>query len=279
MLIKQKGIRRKNMPFLQVEDLQIHYEIEGQGAPLLILHGMGNNSQSWKKQLKGLSKQFTVIAWDAPGYGKSSDPKVELKEFKQFADVLKGFIEKLNYESVSLLGHSMGSAIALDFCCRFPEMVDALIISDATRGAAALSNEENERRLINRLNNIETLAPKELAKLRVKELLSPQPDPEILKEAERIYSQIRPMGFRSVAYSLYHLNQMDILSSISVPTLVICGELDKVTPLGESQIFHEAIKDSKFVTIPGTGHLCYQEDPNCFNGVVLDFLSSVQKNP
>jgi pimeloyl-ACP methyl ester carboxylesterase len=265
------------MPFLQVKDLLIHYEIEGQGVPLLILHGMGNNSQSWKKQLKGLSKQFTVIAWDAPGYGKSSDPQVELKEFKQFADVLKGFIEKLNYQSVTLLGHSMGSAIALDFSYRFPEMVDALIISDATRGAAALTKAENERKLNNRLTNIETLDPRELAKLRVKELLSPQPDPEIKKEAERIYAQIRPMGFRSVAYSLFSLNQMDILSSISVPTLVICGEVDKVTPVSESLIFHDSIKGSTFVTIPGTGHLCYQEDPNRFNEIILDFLSSTAK--
>ncbi|WP_223589220.1 alpha/beta fold hydrolase [Neobacillus bataviensis] len=263
------------MAFLQVGDLQIHYEIEGEGDPLIILHGMGNNSQSWKKQLRGLSEHYTVIAWDAPGYGKSSDPKEELREFRQFADVLKGFIENLNYESVTLLGHSMGSAIALDFCYRFPKMVDALIISDATRGAAALSEEENDRKLKNRLNNIESMEPKELAALRVKELLSPNPDPEIKKEAERIYSQIRPMGFRSVAYSLFHLNQMDILASISAPTLVICGELDIVTPISESQIFHESIKDSKFVTIPGTGHLCYQEDPNRFNSIVLNFLNSV----
>jgi pimeloyl-ACP methyl ester carboxylesterase len=265
------------MAFLQVGDLTIHYEIEGEGCPLIILHGMGNNSQSWKKQLRGLSEQFTVIAWDAPGYGKSSDPKEELREFKQFADVLKGFIEKLNYESVTLLGHSMGSAIALDFCYRFPHMVDALIISDATRGSAALSKEENERKLKNRLNNIETLEPKELAELRVKELLSPKPNPEIKKEAERIYSQIRPMGFRSVAYSLFSLNQMDILSSIHVPTLVICGELDKVTPVSESQIFHDSIQDSKFVTIPGTGHLCYQEEPERFNSIILDFLFSITK--
>ncbi|MBT2655142.1 alpha/beta hydrolase [Bacillus sp. ISL-18] len=265
------------MPYLQVEDLKIHFEIEGEGAPLIILHGMGNNSQSWKKQLKGLSEHYTVIAWDAPGYGKSSDPTAELKEFKQFADVLKGFIDNLQYESVTLLGHSMGSAIALDFCYRFPDMVDALIISDATRGAAALSKEVNEQKLKNRLTNIETLAPKELAALRVPELLSPQPTPEVKKEAERIYSQIRPMGFRSVAYSLFHLNQMEILPLISVPTLVICGELDKVTPVSESQIFHDAIKNSTFVTIPLTGHLCYQEDPNQFNSIVLDFLTSLDK--
>ncbi len=260
------------MPYLTVKDLTIHYEIEGYGKPLIILHGMGNNSQSWKKQLLGLSENFTVIAWDAPGYGKSSDPKQEIKEFSQFADILKGFIEKLNYQSVTLLGHSMGSAIALDFSYRFPEMVERLIISDATRGAAALSAEENDRKLAVRLNNIDTLDPEDIAKQRVKELLSPNPDPEVKKEAERIMSQVRPMGYRSVAYSLFHLNQMDLLSSISVPTLVICGELDKVTPVSESQVFHQQIPNSKFVTIPGTGHLCYQEDPDSFNRIVADFL-------
>ncbi|MBI0576922.1 alpha/beta hydrolase [Neobacillus cucumis] len=265
------------MAFVQVDDLTIHYEIEGNGKPLIILHGMGNNSQSWKKQLKGLSEQYTVIAWDAPGYGKSSDPKEELMEFKEFANILKGFIEKLGHESVTLLGHSMGSAIALDFCYRFPDLVDALIISDATRGAAALTKEENESKLKNRLKNIETLTPEEIAKLRVKSLLSPEPSPEVLNEVERIYSQIRPMGFRSVAYSLYHLNNMDILSSIRVPTLVICGELDKVTPVKESQVIHEKLQDSKFEIIPGTGHLCYQEAPETFNSIILDFMNSLIK--
>ncbi|MGG1399698.1 alpha/beta hydrolase [Bacillus salipaludis] len=265
------------MAFVQVDDLTIHYEIQGSGKPLVILHGMGNNSQSWKKQLNGLSEQYTVIAWDAPGYGLSSDPKEELKEFKEFADVLKGFIEKLGLESVTLLGHSMGSAIALDFCYRFPDLVDALIIADATRGAAALTDEENESKLKNRLKNIETLTPEEIAKLRVKSLLSPEPSPEVLKEVERIYSQIRPMGFRSVAYSLYQLNNMDILSCIHVPTLVICGELDKVTPVKESQVFHEKLQGSKFAIIPGTGHLCYQEAPETFNSIVLNFLISLEK--
>jgi pimeloyl-ACP methyl ester carboxylesterase len=260
------------MPYLSVEDLSIHYEIEGNGNPIIILHGMGNNSQSWRKQLAGLSENYTVIAWDAPGYGKSSDPKEELTEFSQFADILKGFIEALNFKSVILLGHSMGSAIALDFCYRFPEMVDCLIISDATRGSAGLSIDENQKKLAARLNNINTLDPKEIAANRVKELLSPNPDPEVKKEAERIMSQVRPMGYSSVAYSLFHLNQMNMLSSITTRSLVICGEFDKVTPVSESEIFHNQLKNSELVIIPGTGHLCYQEDPNSFNKIVLDFL-------
>ncbi|PAE26140.1 alpha/beta hydrolase [Bacillus sp. 7894-2] len=260
------------MAFVNVKDFMIHYEVKGNGEPLVILHGLGNNSQSWKKQLEELSKDFTVIAWDAPGYGKSSDPKVEFTHFSQFADVLKDFIEGLNYKSVNLLGHSMGSAIALDFCSRYPDMVNRLIIADATRGAAGQSHEENERKLKNRLHNIETLSPMELAQLRVKELLAPNPNPEVKKEAERIMSQVRPAGYRSVAYSLSNLDQMDILPSIAVPVLIICGALDKVTPVSESEIFHQYIPNSILKTIPKTGHLCYQEDPAYFNSIILNFL-------
>ncbi|MGO4889411.1 alpha/beta fold hydrolase [Anaerobacillus sp. MEB173] len=260
------------MPFIQVEDLQIHYEIEGEGKPLVILHGLGNNSQSWRKQLEGLKDKFTVIAWDAPGYGKSSDPKEEYKTFSQFTDVLKGFIERLNYNSVNVLGHSMGSAIAIDFCHRYPEMVESLIIADATRGSAGVTKEENEKKLQMRLHSIDTLEPVDIAKQRVTNLLAPNPDPKVKKEAERIMSQVRPMGYRSVAFSLYNLNNMDILPMINVPTLIICGEFDKVTPISESEIFHENIRESNFAIIPNTGHLCYQEDPESFNKAILDFL-------
>ncbi len=264
------------MPISQLAQHSIHYREAGEGKALIILHGLGNNSQSWAHQLRQLEEQFRVIAWDAPGYGDSSDPKEEFQQFSQFADVLKEFLDRLGLQSVYLLGHSMGSAIALDFTSRFPEMVDALIIADATRGAAGVSPEENERRLQNRLHAINTLHPSELARTRVKALLSPNASVEVVKEAERIMSQVRPAGYRSVSYSLSNLNQMDLLSTISVPTLVMCGELDGVTPVSESKVFHELIPHSKLAIVPNTGHLCYQEDPETFNQFVTAFLQKQQ---
>ncbi|MFE4894449.1 alpha/beta fold hydrolase [Peribacillus butanolivorans] len=264
------------MPIRQLEEYSIHYRESGEGKALVILHGLGNNSQSWGHQLSQMKQEFRVIAWDAPGYGESSDPKEEFQEFSQFADVLKEFLESLGLHSVYLLGHSMGSAIAIDFTNRFPEMVEALIISDATRGAAGVSPEENKRKLQSRLHSIDTLKPSELAKKRVKALVSPNAPVEVVKEAERIMSQVRPPGYRSVSYSLSNLNQMEILSSISIPTLVMCGELDQVTPVSESKIFHELIPKSEFAIVPNTGHLCYQEDPGVFNKYVTEFL---QKQP
>ncbi|WP_221563074.1 alpha/beta fold hydrolase [Alkalihalobacillus sp. TS-13] len=266
------------MPYVQVDDLTIHYEREGKGTPLVLLHGMGNNSQSWGKQIEVLKKYYTVIAWDAPGYGKSSDPPIELTQFKEFAIILKKFLDKLNLEKVHLLGHSMGAATAIDFVNLYPCLVEALILADTTRGSAALNDEENERRLNSRLSSIDRMSPEELAKQRVPNLLSPYASEEVRNQAAYIMSQVRPAGYRSVAYSLYHADQMDLYPQISVPTLIICGEEDKVTPVSESKIIHKKISNSELVTIPKTGHLCYQEEPALFNSCVIQFLQECQSD-
>lgn len=261
------------MPFVQVDDLKIHYEVTGHGAPLLLLHGMSNNAQSWATLRLGLEEHFTVIAWDAPGYGSSSDPKEEFHHFKQFADVLKGFIEALGYDSVYLLGHSMGAAIAIELSCAYPHLVKALILADATRGAAALSPEVNEQRLQGRLTSIETMSPSEIASKRVHALLSPNASPEVRQRAEAIMSQVRPKGYKSVAYSLYNAQQMELLPHIVAPTLIICGELDGITPVQDSDFIHSLIPGSQLRIVPATGHLCYQEDPDTFSQFILDFLT------
>ncbi|KIL39055.1 hypothetical protein SD70_22235 [Gordoniibacillus kamchatkensis] len=264
------------MPYAQAGDLSIYYEISGNGFPLLLLHGMSNNSQSWVQQLAELQHHFTVIAWDAPGYGRSSDPKEQFRSFEQFADVLKAFIDKLGYKAIYLLGHSMGAAIAIELSSRYPELVKALILADATRGASALSAEENERRLQNRLKNIGTLTPAEIADRRIGDMLAPQAAEEVRERAKSIMAQIRPAGYKSVAYSLSNAYQTELLPRISMPALLIYGELDKVTPVSDGLIFHRQIAHSLFRIVPNAGHLCYQEDPKTFNGFVIEFLTGKQ---
>lgn len=260
------------MPYVMVDGKRIHYRQQGDGPPLVLLHGLGNNSESFRHQLDGLSDQFTVIAWDAPGYGKSDDPDQELHDFEEFAKILKKFVEKLQIEPCYLLGHSMGSTISLAFYRLYPNAVKALILADATRGGAAKDGDDNRRKLEKRLRDIETRSPKEIAKERVKSLLAPNASAQVRKEAERIYSSIRPMGYRSVSYALYHADQTEVLKMITVPTLVICGELDQITPVSESEMIHRGIRKSELVLIPHTGHLCYQENPKTFNHHVRSFL-------
>lgn len=260
------------MSMIKIGELNIHYDKQGSGSPLILLHGLGNNSQSFRDQIAQLKKSFTVIAWDAPGYGKSSDMPKLFKNFTEFSDVLKQFITKLNYDSVHLLGHSMGAAIAVDFAHRYPNMVKKLILSNATRGAASCTDEINKQNLKNRIASIDELTGHELAEQRVPNLLSPNVSKEISDNAKRIMAQVRPKGYKSVAYSLYNLNQMKIYPQIELETLLICGELDKVTPVSESKIINNLLPSSFLRTIPDAGHLCYQEKPSLFNQYIIEFL-------
>ncbi|KQL47204.1 hypothetical protein AN963_13060 [Brevibacillus choshinensis] len=261
------------MPYTQVGSLSIHYRTAGEGAPLILLHGLGNNSQSWSRQLAGLQDHFQVIAWDTPGYGDSSDPDPEFRTFGELADILKGFIDSLGFKKVFLLGHSMGSTLAMDFCSKYPEYVEALILAASTRGGRT-NPETNERKLKNRLHNVENLPPQELAELRTPDMFSPYAPPEAIAEAKRIMSMVRPPGYRSVAYSLYHADQTEKLSSITMPTMLICGEDDKVTPVAESRIVEQGIAGSSLELIARAGHLCYIEQPEEFNRLVLTFLQT-----
>ncbi|MBM7644882.1 pimeloyl-ACP methyl ester carboxylesterase [Scopulibacillus daqui] len=265
------------MPCQKVNDFVIYYEIDGDGPPLVLLHGMGNNSRSWTKQIQVLKNYFKVIAWDAPGYGRSSDPQKPFTEFRQFAEVLKGFLDQLNLQEIYLLGHSMGAATALEFYNLYPNVIRAMILADATRGSAALKPEENEKKLQQRLYSINHLNPRELAEERTKKLLSSYADHDVRELAKSIMSEARPAGYSSAAYSLYHVNQMNLYPLVKIPALILCGECDEVTPVSESEIIHSLIPKSEFVTIPHAGHLCYLEAPDQFNYHVINFLCKIEQ--
>lgn len=265
------------MPKAKLNDGFIHYIMEGSGPPLVLLHGLGNNSKSWIHQLEGLKRKYTVIAWDAPGYGQSSDPEKELQRFSQFSDYLKELLDQLNLGKIFLLGHSMGSAIAIDFAIRFPEMVEKLIIAAPTRGSAGLTAEENLEKREARNQLIENTPPEEIARLRTPALLSPNTADSVREYAQKIMSEVRLSGYKSVSNSLFNLNQMDDYAKISMPTLVICGEEDQVTPVSESEIIVRNIKNGNLKVIAQTGHLCYQEKPDIFNQHLINFLAKGEK--
>lgn len=262
------------MPSAHLNDVSIHYLIEGSGPPLVLLHGMGNNSKSWIHQMDYFKKRFTVIAWDAPGYGGSSDPTEEFQYFSQFSDHLKRLLDYLSIHNVFLLGHSMGAAVAIDFSIRFPEMVNKLIIAAPTRGSAALTTDENFKKRTQRHNLIDEIAPKDIARTRVPRLLSVNPSESVQKYAIEIMSEVRSSGYKSVANGLFHLNQMDEYSKVSKPTLIMCGEEDRVTPVSESEIIVRNIVGSRLVVIPGAGHLCYMEKQDIFNECLMKFLNA-----
>ena len=122
------------MELVEVDGLRITYERAGSGPPLVLLHGyVGDGPATWRYQLDGLSDAFTVVAWDAPGAGGSSDPP-ESFGTAGYADALAGFIAALGLETPHVAGLSFGAILALALYRRHPTVPRSLVLASAYAG-------------------------------------------------------------------------------------------------------------------------------------------------
>jgi pimeloyl-ACP methyl ester carboxylesterase len=247
------------VPDVTLDDTTIHYETAGDGFPLVLLHGIGSNSRSWRRQLAALAPHFKVIAWDAPGYGRSSDPSGKPSMYF-YADCLHRFLDKIGLNRIFLLGHSTGGVVAQEFYRMCPDFVRGLILADTRNlGAQAV--------LEQRLNSIRTMTPAQLAQERGPKLLSPKAPPNLVQEVVSIMSEVRYVGYEFAARALAESDTRDVVRNLQVPTLLIWGEEDEITP-----VWDEVPTAALLKIIPDAGHLCYIEQPERFNEIVKDFL-------
>src|SRR5215467_2080245 len=123
------------MDQIEVKGLRIAYERTGEGPPLLLLHGGLSDSREWRRQLDALSDEFTVVAWDAPGCGQSSDPPEDFR-LPAYAECLAAFIDALCLGHPHVLGLSFGGGLALELYRRHPALPHTLILASAYAGWA-----------------------------------------------------------------------------------------------------------------------------------------------
>ena len=243
----------------------MHYEIAGSGFPLVLLHGIGSNARSWHRQIAAFAAGFRVIAWDAPGFGKSPDLPPQEPSIRAFALSLRELLDSAGVKSAVVLGHSLGGIIAQQFYGDYPEYVAALILADTTQGGSANLSE--------RLRMIRTMTPRALAEQRGPKLLSPQAAPELVQETIDIMSQVRRPGYEFAAIAMANSDLKGILDHIRIPLLMIWGANDTITPRWERWPDGAALE-----IIPDAGHLCYAEQPDLFYQAVIRFLQGMPRS-
>jgi len=251
------------VPLATVAGGIIHYETAGEGLPLVLLHGIGSNSRSWRRQLAGLCSDFKVIAWDAPGYGQSSDPAGK-PSMRFYADRLRGLLDALDLPRIFLLGHSTGGVVAQEFCRANAGAVAKLILADTSKRGSKSKLEE-------RLRMIRTMTPAQLAAERGPRLLSPSAPQSLVREVVSIMSEVRPAGYEFAAIALAESDTQDVLRDLRIPTLLIWGAEDEITP-----VWDEVPPGARLEVIPKAGHLCYAEQPEKFNDIVRRFLEDIR---
>jgi pimeloyl-ACP methyl ester carboxylesterase len=266
------------MPVAAVAGGHLHYETAGSGPLLVALHGIGGNHRSWRHQLAALADAYTVVAWDARGYGGSSDPDGAWT-IDDYADDVAGLLDHLGTARAHVLGISWGGVIALACYRRHPGRVASLLLADTYRGGGTLPEPERSQRLARRLEATAALSPAEIARERAPALFTVGADAALLADARSIMAEIHPAGYRQAAIALANADESALLARIAVPTLVLCGDQDGVLPLPESETLAREIPGARLVVISNAGHASNQEQPTAFNDAVRTFLQVQQDVP
>lgn len=259
------------MERIEVDGLRIAYDRAGAGPPLVLLHGyVGDGPATWRRQFDGLCGEFTVVAWDAPGAGGSSDPP-ESFGMAAYADCLAGFVNRLGLERPHVAGLSVGGALALEFCRRHPAVPRTLTLVSAYAGwAGSLPADIAEQRLQQALA-LADLPPDEFVGTLLPTMFSETTAREDVDEFGANMLTFHPAGFRAMARAAAE-DLRDALPHINVPTLLVYGDQDVRAPMTVAEDLHAAITGSTLVVLPDTGHVCNIEAPEAFNGAVRNFL-------
>jgi pimeloyl-ACP methyl ester carboxylesterase len=260
------------MSAVDVSGLRIGYERKGAGPPLVLLHGgFGFDGRSWRRQIDALSDEYTVVAWDAPGCGRSSDPSPTFR-LPDYADCLVGFIHALGLSRPHVLGLSFGGALALQLFDRHPAVPRTLILAGAYAGwAGSLPPDEVDRRVARLVADVQR-APEEWIPSYMPGLLTEQAPPEMVEEVRFLMSGVRPAANQAMLHGMAEADLRHVLCRIDVPTLLLYGEHDVRSPVEVGRALHDGIAGASLVVLPGVGHLSSVEGAEQFNREVRSFL-------
>jgi len=259
------------MEIVEVDGLRIAYERAGAGPPLVLLHGyVGDGPATWGPQVEGLADEFTVVAWDAPGMGGSSDPP-EHFGMAGYADCLAGFIDRLGLERPHVGGLSFGGALALGLYQRHPTVPATLILASAYAGwGGSLAPPVVQERLRQALT-LADLPPEQLVEALLPSMFSGAADDRSISRFARSMAAVHPAGLRALARACSE-DLREVLPRIDVPVLLIYGKQDARASPAVARDLHAAIAGSTLVELPDTGHVCSVEAPEAFNEAIRRFL-------
>jgi 3-oxoadipate enol-lactonase len=262
------------MPVFTHNGCNLYYEEHGQGAPVLLVHGLGSSTRDWELQIPVLSQYFRVIAFDVRGHGQSSKPR-ERYSIKGFADDTAALIEHLNLPCVHLVGISMGGMIGFQLAVNHPQLLKSLCIVNSTPEVRARHwgdlLEIAKRWTLARLMSLNTLA-KALGKL-----LFPKPEQALLRQKmEERWPQNDKRAYLSSLDAIIGWSVRERLRLITCPTLVVAADHD-YTPVALKQTYVDEMQNARLLVIEDSRHATPLDQPEHFNRSLLAFISEVEQ--
>ena len=257
------------MDFLR-RGVRMHYEVEGEGRPLLLLHGWGGSADSFLPLRRDFSARRRVISVDFPGHGHSDEPD-EPWSVDDYADYIRAFMTELGLQRVDVIAHSFGGRVAITLASGHPELVDKMILT----GAAGIPPKKTGKktfksRVYRLLRGLSQSAPARLllgesGQARAREAL-------IQRFGSPDYRALTP-SMRQTFNRVIGQDLTDKLPAIKASTLLVWGADDTETPLWMGQTMEKLIPDAGLVVWPGCGHFAYLDRYADFKKVAETFLA------
>ncbi|WP_096189864.1 alpha/beta fold hydrolase [Evansella halocellulosilytica] len=254
--------------FVEINNMKLHYICEGEGTPVILLHGWGANIQAFAPVHNHLKKYHQVYTLDLPGFGESDEPP-EQWGIEDYTDFLKAFIEKLEIEQPILIGHSFGGRMSICYSAKYGNIKKVILV-----GSAGIK----PKRKPNYYVKVYTFkAAKNILKLPG---LNRYSDDILTKVKSKLGSSdyknssgvMQQTMVKVVNEDLQHL-----MPEIKVPTLLVFGENDTATPVSDGQRMEELIPDSGLVVLKNAGHYAYLDQLQQFLVIVDKFLENERK--
>jgi len=260
------------MPKILIQDINVNYEIIGEGQPILFIHGLGSSLRDWEEQVPIFSKNYKVITIDLRGHGKSDKPNGPYS-IPMFADDIAEFIKTLKIEPVHIVGISLGGAIGLQLAIAHPNITNSLTVVNMG-GSVLIKSFKEKQMFFMRVLIVKMIGMKKMGEVLAKRLfIKPEQEELRVKLATR-WAENDKKAYLTSLKTLKNWSVMERLHEIKCPTLVISADED-YTPLSAKEEMTSLIPNAKLVVIEDSRHAVSVEKPEEFNRCIMDFLSKL----
>lgn len=260
------------MPVPQVQPIDLHGEVTGQGPPLLFIHGLGSSARDWEPQVREFSKTFQVVTLDLRGHGRSDKPPGPYG-IPLFVSDVAAFLQARRISGAHVVGLSLGGCVAFQLALDFPDLVRSLVLVNSApefiRRSFKTWLETWRRTAIVRWRGLRPMGE------RLGRRLLPRPEHARLRAVfvER-FAKNDPRAYLNSLKALIGWSVTDRLGSIRCPVLVVASEHD-YSPVAAKEKYVRQIPDSRLAVMPAAHHAVPVEQPEEFNAVLAGFLAAI----
>ena len=289
------GVRREGafrVRYATIHGYRRAYVTAGRGPALLLIHGIGDSSDTWRPVVEPLAEDHTVIAPDLLGHGRSEKPRADYT-IAGFANGMRDLLSVLEVERATVVGHSLGGGVAAQFAYQFPERCERLVLV----GSGGVGRSVSPMLRLAAVPGIEALMPLlGLAPVRVAGRLGAELlrilDTALGRDAEELLAVFDALPDTSARRAILRTLRSGVdwrgqvitmldraYLAEGLPTLLVWGRHDAVIPLGHGRLAHAAMPGSELEIFDDAGHFPHHADPERFAALVSDFIRRTKPSP